>query len=293
MKKLVVLIFVFGTITFGEDLSSLVDDRFAVRLDLQNISSKTIFTTNDSSEVGSSPIFPMFASLILPGFGQYLNFSPWWKTALFSGIEVAGIVGYFAWTNKADDITKEYEEWADEHWNIKRWVNDSSILLSDIVSKGYAEVNDVKIDGSHDITIIVNGKYESSHILLANPNLEYTEIRDFDFYEGIGKYDQFVAGWDDAKTDWEIIQKKIADGEDELIVMTPNKQHYLELRDDSNKFYTRAKFAATALLINHIVSALDALLFTNKNSELSLRLDVSPELKSDYVIRGISVQWGF
>jgi len=291
MKKSIVLIFILSTITFGEDLSSLVDNRFAIKLDLQNISSSTMSTVNDSSEAGVSKILPTVASLIIPGFGQYLNFSPWWKVALFTGIEVAGIAGYFAWKNEADDKTQEYENWADEHWKAQRWVSDSSILLNDIVSSGHTEVDDVRIDGSHDLTIVVNGKYESSHILLTNPNLEYTVIRDFDYYEGIGKYDQFVAGWDDAITDWEIVIKQITDGKNELIVMTPNKRKYLEIRDESNKFYKRAKIAATTLLINHLISALDVLLFSKFNSELSIEMDVSQELNSDYAIKGISFQW--
>lgn len=287
LRKIIIILIILSAIIFGEDLLKNFDNRFATKVDFYN----TIYS--DSLDINSkqSILKPMIASLVIPGFGQYINRSPWWKTALFAGVEVAGIAGYISWTNKADEITKEYENWADEYWDMKRWVNDSAILLSDIKSNGYPNVNDVRIDGSHHITIIINGKYESSDILLENPNIEYVELRDWDFYEGIGKYDQFVAGWDDAKSNWEIIQKKIKNGEDELIVMTPNKQHYLNLRNDSNILYKNAKFAASALLFNHIFSALDALWNANKNKELSYKLDVSIGSKSNYIIKGISVQW--
>lgn len=287
MRKIIIILIILSAIIFGEDLLKIFDNRFATKVDFYN----TIYS--DSLDINSkqSILKPMIASLVIPGFGQYINRSPWWKTALFAGVEVAGIAGYISWTNKADEITKEYENWADEYWDMKRWVNDSAILLSDIKSNGYPNVNDVRIDGSHHITIIINGKYESSDILLENPNIEYVELRDWDFYEGIGKYDQFVAGWDDAKSNWEIIQKKIKNGEDELIVMTPNKQYYLNLRNDSNILYKNAKFAASALLFNHIFSALDALWNANKNKELSYKLDVSIGSKSNYIIKGISIQW--
>lgn len=287
MRKIITILIILSAIIFGEDLLKNFDNRFATKVDFYN----TIYS--DSLDINSkqSILKPMIASLVIPGFGQYINRSPWWKTALFAGVEVAGIAGYISWTNKADNITKEYENWADEYWDMKRWVNDSAILLSDIKSNGYPNVNDVRIDGSHHITIIINGKYESSDILLENPNIEYVELRDWDFYEGIGKYDQFVAGWDDAKSNWEIIQKKIKNGEDELIVMTPNKQYYLNLRNDSNILYKNAKFAASALLFNHIFSALDALWNANKNKELSYKLDVSIGSKSNYIIKGISIQW--
>ncbi len=291
MRKIITIFIIFSTIVCGEDLLNNYDNRFATKVNLTSLGYNSTFSDSLDINSNQSMLKPMIASFVVPGFGQYLNHSPWWKTALFVGVEVAGIAGYLAWTNKADDITKEYEILADNHWDMRRWVNGSAILLSDIRSGGYPNVNDVRIDGSHHITIIINGKYESSEILLKNPNIEYVELRDWDFYEGIGKYDQFVAGWDDAKSNWKIVQKKITDGEDELIVMTPNKQHYLQLRNDSNVLYKNAKFAASALLFNHIFSALDALWNANKNKELSYNLDVSIGSESNYIIKGISVQW--
>ncbi len=280
-----------SAITYSKDLLRNLDNRFAANLEITSLINNSVFSDSLDIINKTSSLKPMIASLVVPGFGQYLIHSPWWKTALFAGVEIAGIAGYISWTNKADDITREYENWADEHWDMNTWVNGSAPLLSDIQSSGYPGVTDVRIDGSHHITIIVNGKYKSSHILLGNPDIDYTELRDWDFYEGISKYDQFIAGWDDAKSNWEIIHKKITDGEDELIVMTPNKRHYIELRNDSNVLYKNAKFAASALLFNHIFSALDALWNANKNKELTYNLDVSIGTKSNYVIKGISVQW--
>lgn len=291
MKKIILLLITLSAVVCGEDLLKNLDNRFATKIDLINLARSSVFSDSLDINHKTSTLKPMVASLVIPGFGQYLNRSPWWKTALFASVEVVGIVGYMSWTNKADDITKEFENWADDHWDMNTWVNGSAALLSDINLSGYPDVNDVRIDGSHHITIIVNGKYESSEILLENPNIEYVELRDWDFYEGIGKYDQFVAGWNDARSNWEIIHKKIKDGEDELIVMTPHKQHYLNLRNDSNILYKNAKFAVSALLFNHIFSAIDALWNTNKNKELSYKLDVSIGSKSNYIIKGISVQW--
>lgn len=291
MRKIIIIIIILSTIIDAENLLRNIDNRFATKIDLTNLVHNSISLNLLNAKSKPTLLKPMLASFAIPGLGQYLNKSPWWKTALFAGVEVAGIAGYIVWTNKADDITREFENWADAHWDMKRWVNDSAILLSDIQANGYPNVNDVRIDGSHHITIIINGKYESSEILLENLNIEYVELRDWDFYEGIGKYDQFVAGWDDARSNWEIVQKSIKDGKDELIVMTPNKQHYLNLRNDSNILYKNAKFAISALLFNHIFSALDALWSANKNKELSYKLDVSIGSESNYIITGISFQW--
>ena len=290
MQKTIIILMTFFAIISGEGLIKNIDNRFAAKWELTNLYNNSIFSDSIDIRSNTFSLKPTLASLVIPGFGQYINKSPLWKIALFAGVEIAGIVGYITWTNKADDITKEYENWADEHWDMNNWVNGSAVLLSEIQSNGFSDVSDVRIDGSHHITIVVNGKYESSHVLSEDPNINYTELRDWDFYEGVGKYDQFVAGWDDTK-DWGIIYKNIKGGEDELIVMTPNKEHYLELRNDSNVFYKNAKFAASAILFNHIFSALDALWGTNKNKELSYELDVSIGSKSNYEIKGISVQW--
>lgn len=234
---------------------------------------------------------PMLASLVLPGLGQAINKSPIWKTALFATVEVAGIAGYLTWTKQADDITEEYKQWADDHWEMGLWVNNSALLLNTIQTSGYPTVDDIIINGSHHITIIVDGRYESSDILADNPNIEYVEVRDWDFYEGIGKYDQFVAGWDDALNNWSIEEKDISGGGTELIVMTPNKKHYLDLRNDSNILYRNAKFAITLVAFNHIFSALDALWNANNKKELTYRLDVTKQVDQNFVIKGLTLEW--
>lgn len=282
---------VLSAIVYSKDLLGNIDNRFAAKLELTSINSTSWFSDSLDLNDKTFSLKPMVASLVIPGLGQYLNKSAWWKTAVFAGVEIGGILGYLSMTTRADEITEEYENWADEHWDMNSWVTGSAILQGDIQSNGYPGVNDVKIDGSHHITLIVNGRYESSDILVEEPNIDYVELRDWDFYEGIGKYDQFVAGWDDAKLDWKIINKKIKDGEDELIVMTPNKKHYIGLRNDSNVLYKNAKFVASALLLNHILSAFDALWSSNINRELSYELNVSMGSESKYIIKGISVQW--
>lgn len=287
LKYTLIILLIFSTLYCEEDYIN----RFSTRSDL-NV--HNLYDSEKKSVVfleNNSPIKPMLASLILPGLGQIINDSPIWKTAMFVGIEIAGIAGYITWTKHADDITKEYQDWADEHWDMSRWVTNTPILLNAIQTSGYPSVDDVIIDGSHHITIIVDGIYQSSDILADNPNIDYTEVRDWDFYEGIGKYDQFVAGWDDALTNWDIEYKEISNNTSELIVMTPNKKHYLNLRNDSNVLYRNAKFALTAVVFNHIFSALDILWSANKKRELSYKINVSKQIDNIYVIEGISIEW--
>ena len=115
MRKIIILIIILSTILFSKNISYNIDNRFATKVDLTNLVHNSIFLDSLDITSRTSSLKPMVASLAIPGFGQYINRSPWWKTALFTGVEVASIAGYISWTDKGDDITKEYENWADEH----------------------------------------------------------------------------------------------------------------------------------------------------------------------------------
>ena len=73
--------------------------------------------------------------------------------------------------------------------------------------------------------------------------------------------------------------------------MTPNKKHYINLRNDSNVLYRNAKFALTAVVFNHIFSALDAFLSANKKRELSYKINVSKQRDNYLAVKGISIEW--
>jgi hypothetical protein len=94
-------------------------------------------------------------------------------------------------------------------------------------------------------------------------------VRDRHFYENIGKYDQFVGGWSDANTDWYWEEKQLEDST-EIVIKTPWKADYLDQRFESNKMLDRAKFSITALLFNHVISGLEAVLTNQKQSREKL-----------------------
>ncbi len=85
------------------------------------------------------------------------------------------------------------------------------------------------------------------------------------FYENIGKYDQFVGGWSDARTDWYYEEKDVGDSI-EIIIKTPKKQFYLDQRYDSNQWLSIAKFSVSAMMLNHVFSGLEAVLSKRKKS---------------------------
>ena len=61
-----------------------------------------------------------------------------------------------------------------------------------------------------DQLVDLKGKYLWNDILV---------IRDRDFYENIGKYDQFVGGWSDVSTNWYWEEKDVGDST-EIVIKT-------------------------------------------------------------------------
>ena len=55
---------------------------------------------------------PLLMSLVLPGAGQYYNKAPKWKTALFFGAELASILAWNNFKNRAESIREDYQNFA-------------------------------------------------------------------------------------------------------------------------------------------------------------------------------------
>ncbi len=250
-------------------------------------------------ELNNFPARPMLMSLIVPGLGQVYNKSPWWKTAVFAGIEIAGIVSWWSYTNQAQDKRIEYQEFADEHWNLQRWWEQSP----DIHGGDWMDI----IRGTHHLTLIVDDQFYSSDTIeyLAG-TYGFNQIewaKDRDYYENIGKYDQFVAGWDDPYDDpdddqgnWYTVEKDVGDST-ELIIMTVNKNRYLDMRLKNNDLLKMAGYAVTAVMFNHVISAVEAVYSSQEKARKENSTNASVGLiydrKARYGVGGLAVSIRF
>jgi hypothetical protein len=225
-------------------------------------------------------------SLALPGAGQYYNKSPMWKTASFLGVELGSIVAWDYFTKKAKTLRNDYWGFADSNWDLYTWY-----LFTENGPNGKIEHNGRQWT-ENDFRAMSN--YEGTHHLLLHLSgdlaAQYGEfitsdslgiisgyldsdlvnvVRDRHFYENIGKYDQFVGGWSDANTEWYWEEKQLEDST-EIVIKTPLKADYLDQRFNSNKMLEMAKFSITALLFNHVISGLEAVLTNQKQSREKL-----------------------
>lgn len=168
-------------------------------------------------------------SAAVPGAGQIYGRS-WIKAAAFMAIETAAWVGYSHYTNEGDAMRKEFRAYADQHWSRERW------------HAAYVE-----------------GQDPSTHAL--------PEYNTQQYYEMIGKYDQFMKGWDD----W-------SPGGPNL---TENRYYYESRRREHNEQLKNASKCAMAALGNHLVSALDAA-WTVRRGNHSLSIRVAPGFRTAF-----------
>lgn len=291
-KHSIIFIILISQIFAGKPLSNY-DNRYSSQFYTQQFTSSEAYGIQVSTGQFNKKTLSVIASLILPGTGQIIQQAPIWKSALFAGIEFIALYELWHGKRQAEDLRNKYESFADQYWDVSRWARTSLSLLSEI-RLDYTEVYDVSVIGSHHLLLEVDGRYISSDTLHYFPELNATVVRNRDFYENIGKYDQFVAGWDDALNDWYIVEKDVGDYV-EIIIQTPHRNSYLNQRKDSNDFFNIANFALTTIIFNHVFSALDAWIYSKKMEPKSAPADKKMRIllnsETPGTISGISVIW--
>jgi len=173
-------------------------------------------------------------SLIVPGSGEFYAGSKI-KAALFFGLDVTLWALYFNYHGKGKDEEKRYKAFADEHWS-----EDGYILwLLNSVYTTNPDVNFENVCDTFPYKDLENKWTYFSHRLPGEKTQQY--------YEMIGKYEQFGSGWEDYWYD-------------------PNKYRdpYLNMRRISNDWLNKAKYSAMFSLANHILSAFDAAIAVKK-----------------------------
>lgn len=227
-------------------------------------------------------------SALLPGAGQLYAEAPIWRTILYGAVETAGWTLFGVYSSEGDRATRDFESFADTHWDITRyisWIQENFESWSDVdVNKELAREALAAIYRSNDVSLppwervdfrelnrleaAVKGGF--SHTLPEHGEQQY--------YEQIGKYIQYRAGWDD----------HIRDG-DTLIFnpsrVTQHNRDYVASRERANDLLSYAGTALWALALNHVVSAVDAMLEARRyNVSLSskMRQEMLPDGRREY-----------
>ncbi len=164
-------------------------------------------------------------SLFIPGAGEYYAESGI-KTGIFLGLEAAFWIGYFSYHSKGQDKESQFMAYADQYWDKNGYIE----FLGDSCN-----VN----SPTSDLEPCVYGDNDTSYWTHHLPDTKNQE-----YYEMIGKYDQFVYGWEDTQYPSNAISDL--------------RETYMDMRYDANKLFDKAKYAVMGVLANHLLSAFDA-----------------------------------
>ncbi|UCC80146.1 MAG: hypothetical protein JSW64_01950 [Candidatus Zixiibacteriota bacterium] len=212
-------------------------------LAMERISSRELaFSGQDEEEIlgdiyeyrMKSPFKAFVMSLAVPGLGEFYVGQKI-KAGSFLAADVILWTGYFIYRGKGNDKEEEYKQYAHDHylWNTYiDWWNSGGV--SDSIKETY----------SHTMP------WDST----ANQ-----PIFNHEYYENIGKYDQFQVGWDDIGTNFP--PPPIPGG---TSVISAHRAFYLNLRKQSNDYFSTASTVAMISIANHIISAFDAAIAAKK-----------------------------
>ena len=167
-------------------------------------------------------------SALIPGAGQLYQ-GNYWKAAAFLTAEVIGWTLYIKKTNEGNDIEDEFHAYADEHWS-------ESDYFDWIAMHSGLQRNDVEALRDWE-------KDHFSHGLHVEKDQQY--------YEMIGKYDQFNYAWDDSEIG--LLDEGFTHAD-----RSANRLYYEDRRDASNQAFKKATTGVTIVLFNHILSAVEA-----------------------------------
>jgi len=200
----------------------------------------------------------------------------------------------------------DYKE-GDDDWNAIRQVftnySDTLLECDEDISQSHCYID--IWDHSHKIEFTYDGKTMSSSSdafkevfqnLCDNQYIFDTECskdvldltdsngdtifvkKDHHFYEGIQKYDIFFAGWDDNDSVF-VIEKEHGDKN----ATSPNQILYRNLWSDYNNIKTLAGNGGKFMLINRVISMVDALLLAkkwNNKHDIKLSLNTYPDIRN-------------
>lgn len=268
--KVTFLILILSIISFAQQKEEKVDLTGNLKLDQKLAFNNTQDELREEmilAENRKSPFLAGLMSLALPGAGEFYN-GDYLKSAIFLAVEAAVVTIGVVYDNKGDDQTEFYKNYAEENWSVSKyaqWTLENANRINSQVDPSQYDV--FRNDGSvnwDQLNSLENaiGKW-FSHRLAPRGDQQY--------YEMIGKYQQFNPGWDD-------FQESESDPFTFGDPLTDMFNKYSDQRGKANDFYNIARWAVIGVVTNHILSAVDAAWSASRyNSRLESKLNIKKQ----------------
>lgn len=181
-------------------------------------------------------------SAVIPGAGEFYG-GNYLKAGIFFGVEVLAWATFAYFESKGNKKEEEYQAYADQYWDVRtyaRWLKN----------EGFSESGGIDPDEpNRDVLreqIMVCERANFSHTMPEYGSQQY--------YELIGKYQNFQAGWKNL----EHVPTKSPGPYNYQTYHDPVFTNYAAERQKANDFFDYAKIGPITAIVNHILSAADA-----------------------------------
>lgn len=202
----------------------------------------SVFENTQKKKKKSVGLGILFSALV-PGTGELYGES-YLKAGIFFAVELLAWGTYFYFENKGDNKTDEYYAYAEKYWSVNtyaQWLVDMGFPESGQINPN--EQNRAVLEEQ----IRICERRNFSHTLPIYQSQQY--------YELIGKYQNFQAGW----TNLEHRPDNTAGSPyNYQTYHDPIFTAYANERQKANDFYDYAKIGPVTAIINHVLSAADA-----------------------------------
>jgi hypothetical protein len=287
MKKVfVLLVFIsFTSLVAGEEDEQIQLSHNMEKFNLIESSFQDTDSVMTEEFEEKSPMRAALYSAVIPGTGQYYAGSIW-KAILFAGIEIAGWTVFIVNTSKGNEQESQMEDYANTNWSEQKYW---SRIYYEARERGLSDLPHYDVD---DDNILVNYNPEVANSLrYLEVALGHThrlpETKTQQYYEMIVKYlTQFGNGWADAN-----FYSTYYGNTDN---MTAQMFSYRDMRNQMNEYHDTASTAANIILVNHVLSALDAAWTASSyNREITMKIRAYNKRYFDENVQmvGINFAW--
>jgi hypothetical protein len=224
-------------------------------------------------------------SAVIPGAGQYYAGSTW-KAILFAGIEVAAWTAYIVYSDKASDQEAVMESFANANWSEQRYW---SKLYYEALQRGISTLPVYRVDENNILIDYDADVIESLRFLedALGHSHKLPETKTQQYYEMIYKYlTQFGNGWADA----DFYREYYGNTNN----MTAQMFQYRDMRNDMNSYYDNVSTVTNIILLNHVLSALDAAWTArgyNREIKINIRAYNKRYLDENVQMLGVNIAW--
>ena len=189
-----------------------------------------------------SPRLAFLMSLVVPGLGQlYAGGATKWAAG-FLAVESFTWISHARWRSKGNDLKADFRRYADQHWDELRY-------------REWQVYNLGQGSPFHET--------ETLPCKDTDPDAASCEKVDTQqYYEMIGKYPQFVFGWDDVSAGFSTDLAVMRD-------LSSRRQDYESQRNESNKHLKRASVVLGLAVVNRVVSAIHASVHSQRRNASS------------------------